>query len=286
MLTIFTNPRAFNNQFGTIQRNAIKSWLLLRPKCEIILFGEDEGVAETAKEFGVRHIPEIEKNEFGTPLLDSVFNLAQKLANNHFMVYISADIILLSDFIRAVKTIKESSLSSFLMVGQRIDLDIEEELQFNDINWEAKLRKLAINKGKLHSPEGADYFVFPKGFYHNVPPFAIGRTVHDNWLIYKARALGAPVIDATRAITAIHQNHDYSHHSQGVRGVRSGPEKRRNLKLAGGRNHRLTIVDADWLLTENGLKKKAFLTIIFRKIHRSINRGKTLISDIISAING
>jgi hypothetical protein len=48
-----------------------------------------------------------------------------------------------------------------------------------------------------------------------MPPLAIGRFWWDNWLLWKARSLGAPVLDATTVVTAIHQNHDYSHTTYG-----------------------------------------------------------------------
>ena len=59
MLTIFATPKPFRGHIAVIQRNAIRSWTLLRPACEIILMGNDEGTAEIAAEFGVRHVPEI-----------------------------------------------------------------------------------------------------------------------------------------------------------------------------------------------------------------------------------
>ena len=80
MLTIFTIPKSFQDNINVIQRNAIKSWLKLYPKCEVILFGDDEGVAEVAREFNVLHIPEIEKTEKGTPLLSSAIDSAQNIA--------------------------------------------------------------------------------------------------------------------------------------------------------------------------------------------------------------
>ncbi len=50
MLTIFSCHKAFHGHFNTIQRNAIKSWTLLRPKPEIFLIGDDEGTAEVCRE--------------------------------------------------------------------------------------------------------------------------------------------------------------------------------------------------------------------------------------------
>ena len=44
MLTLFTIPKVFRGHIGVIQRNAIKSWTLLRPACEVVLLG-DEGDA-------------------------------------------------------------------------------------------------------------------------------------------------------------------------------------------------------------------------------------------------
>ena len=52
MLTLFTIPKAFEGHSGVIQRNAIKSWTLLQPQCEIILMGDDEGTGEAAAEMG------------------------------------------------------------------------------------------------------------------------------------------------------------------------------------------------------------------------------------------
>ena len=68
------------------------------PFCEIILFGDDYGVKEISEELGLKHIPEIKKNEFGKPLLDSLFESAKKYAKNNILCYISCDIVLLFIF--------------------------------------------------------------------------------------------------------------------------------------------------------------------------------------------
>src|SRR5262245_24272757 len=72
MLSILAFPKPFRGHIATIQRNAISSWTRLRPQCDIFLFGDDEGTAEVAKEFGVCHVPEMARNEYGTPLLSDV----------------------------------------------------------------------------------------------------------------------------------------------------------------------------------------------------------------------
>ena len=72
MLTIFATPKPFRGHFAVIQRNAIRSWTLLRPACEVILMGDEEGTAEIASEFSLRHIPDIGCNAYGTPLVSAL----------------------------------------------------------------------------------------------------------------------------------------------------------------------------------------------------------------------
>ena len=76
MLTLFAIPKPFLGHSETIQRNAIRSWTLLQPRPEIIVFGDDDGTKETAKEFGVHYEPEIARNDYGTPLLHDLFERA------------------------------------------------------------------------------------------------------------------------------------------------------------------------------------------------------------------
>lgn len=263
MLTIFSIPKPFNGHINTIQRNAIKSWLKIIPKPEIILLGDDEGVEEIAKEFSLFQIAKIEKNKFGTPLLNSAFNIAQKRAENDILVYVNSDIILMPDFISAVQQIKKPL---FLMSGRRWDLDLKERINFNEINWKEKLYDKVKKEGKLHGFSGIDYFVFPRNLPHGLPPFAVGRVGWDDWLIYHVLALKIPVIDATEVITAIHQNHDFSHSPWGKKTRVEGPEMKKNFKLTGGFSNMLTLREADWILTSQGLKKPEFPRNIFSKL--------------------
>lgn len=246
MLTIVTTAKPFVGRNAVLQRDAIRSWLLLRPAVEVILFGNEEGAADIAAKLGIRHVPVIEYNEFGSTLLDSLLAMAQKIASNELLCYIHSDIILMSDFLPAVQCIK---MKRFLMVGQRYDLDLKDFVNFDDPDWESKLRSEAVTRGKLHSKGGISYFVFNRGLYDDIPPIAIGRTADDNWLIYKIRALKVPVIDATGVVTVVHQNHDYSHHTGGVTGVFQGPEAKRNVELIGGLDHAFTTEYATDILT-------------------------------------
>ncbi len=253
MLTIFTVPKAFRGNFNIIQRNAILSWLRLEPKCEIVLFGDDEGVAEAARDFNIRHVPKIKKNEFGIPLISDIFEKAKQSANYDILAYINSDIILMNDFIKAIEKIKELK-STFLIIGQRWDLDIQEPIQFSVPDWREKLHARLTKEGTLHGLSASDYFVFPKEINWKMPPFCIGRTSYDNWFIYRIRSLKIPVIDATEKITVIHQNHKV--HRREDHALKTMMSK--NIELAGGFLNMCNLLDADWIFSPSGLKKPSF----------------------------
>ena len=48
LVTIFAMPKPFGRETDLIQRNAVKSWSMLQPHVEVLLIGEEQGIAETA----------------------------------------------------------------------------------------------------------------------------------------------------------------------------------------------------------------------------------------------
>ena len=254
MLTIFTVPKPFRGHISLIQKNAIKSWTLLQPPCEIILFGDEEGVEETAQELGLRHIKNIAKNEYGTPLLNDIFTKAHNEAYSEVLCYVNTDIILLQDFIEAIKIVQTLN-EAYLMVGQRWDVDIDIPWDFSREDWQETTCEYLKRHAKIHPPLGSDYFAFPRGNFESIPPFAVGRAGWDNWMIYNARTNGVPIVDATAITTVIHQNHDYSHVKQSVGNTYENPESAKNREMLRGTDRIYTPKDADYILTQNGLTK-------------------------------
>jgi hypothetical protein len=258
MLTIFTTAKPFKGHNAIIQRNALKSWTLLHPDVEIILFGEDEGSPEAAKDLGIRHEPEVGRNEFGTILVSSMFQKAQAIGKHGLLCYANCDIVLLPDFCAALEKVKEKE-RRFLMIGRRWDTEIKEPLAFERPGWDREVRELALRSGRQRTADWIDYFAFSRGTYGgDIPDFAIGRTCWDNWLVWKVMASGDSVVDASRVVVAVHQNHDYSHHPGGTTGVWFGEEAARNLQLTGGLKHFYTIAHAPLRLTENGIERNRF----------------------------
>ncbi len=261
MISFFTTTKPFKGKFRIIQRNAIKSWKILHPNVEVILFDDTKEGEKIAEEIGLILIKEMKKNKYGTPLLNYLFEKAQEIAKNRIMCYINADIILLKDFLDAVNMVKNNE--KFLLVGKRYDLDFDREIDFSR-QWEKEMIQFIRKYGVLHRGAASDYFVFPKGLFTKIPPFAIGRGAFDNWLIYDALRRKIPVIDATHFITAIHQNHDYSHCKWGERWGKS-PEYEENVKLA-GKGTIFEPRDATHILTKKGIRMNLNFTQLHRKI--------------------
>src|SRR5215216_3231269 len=146
LITFFSAPKPFTNpHIALIQRNAIKSWTLL-PDIEVILLGEETGLAEAAGELGVKHVANVKRNDKGTPLISSMFQLARENSLSDLLCIINADMILLPDFIEA--TMESSSLlldrrqhtlkgtraggaQRFVLLSQRWDYDITSPIDFS-----------------------------------------------------------------------------------------------------------------------------------------------------------
>jgi hypothetical protein len=253
MLTLFSIPKPFTGAIARLQRNAVRSWRALSPAVEIILLGEDAGVAEIAREAGAIHIRGVARTEWGAPRVDDVFRRAETAAHHDLLCYINTDIILLADFLGSIRRAADLT-GPFLVIGQRWDLGLEEEIDFQESRWEDRIRALLREGGRLHSPAAVDYFVFRKGLWPSIPPFGVGRTAWDNWLVLEARRRGAMVVDATGGICAVHQTHDYAHHPQGYDGVWAGPEAEHNADLSGRPEYNFSVEDATHILTGNGIR--------------------------------
>ena len=251
LITLFSAPKPFTNpHIATIQRNAIKSCTLL-PNVEVILLGEETGLAEAAKELGVKHLPNVARSEAGTPLISSMFQLARENSASDLLCIINADMILFPDFIEAAKQVAQLK-NQFVSMSQRWDLDVTQPIEFND-GWQNRLRSTVLSQGALHRPMGSDFFLFPRSSFLDMPTFAIGRAGWDNWMIYKSRKEGWATVDVTPSVIIVHQNHDYSHLPGGQPHYKH-PETDVNIQLAGGREvTRFTLLDVDCRLSEGKL---------------------------------
>ena len=242
LITFVCCPKPFLEEFYDIQNNAIQSWAKLKCVNKIIICGNDYGVEEYVdnlikeidrNETEIIYIKNVEKNEFGTPLVNSLFKIASDNSEKN-ICYINSDIILLSDFTETFNSFitQNPTKNDFLIIGQRWDWNNPESIDFSDANWEENVKKQAMSDGKMHAPSGIDYFLCSKTTFPNMPPFAIGRYWWDNAIVGSAhKRVDVMSIDSTKSIFSIHQNSPW--YNQGKienigENIRNGVESQRN----------------------------------------------------------
>jgi len=69
----------------------------------------------------------------------------------------------------------------------------------------SRIAGLARSEGYQRFYHNIDYFVFSRGLYAEIPPLVIGRIGWDPWLVGKAHAAGAAVVDVSDVSALLHQ---------------------------------------------------------------------------------
>jgi hypothetical protein len=273
-LTIFTAPKPFTNpHINIIQRNALAAWTRLAD-VDVLLIGDEPGIPDAAREFGVRNVMQVERDDKGIPLVSAVMKIGHSQTNSPLLCYANADMIVMSDLVRAARTVSEQA-KDFLLVGQRWNLDLPEPFDFKD-DWESRLRLDVAQRGEFYSPWGIDYFVFPRHLYSEVPDFTIGRPAWDNWMVYHARTRFGMAIDASQDVLVVHENHDYSH-LPGNKPPYGSEVAKSNLAKAGGRKRVYNILDTNRELVRGRIRLPQLRFVrILRRLERMLinNEGK------------
>jgi hypothetical protein len=270
MITLFTTAKPFTGHAAVAQSNTLACWRRLLPQGEVLLIGEEEGAAKAAKELGVRLVPHVERNKFGTPLLRSIFSTAEQNAAHRLLLYANADILFTGRLLQAAAAVS-TWRKPFLLIGRRWDTDIRERMDFSLPDWEQNLLDAVKTKGKPGMKSALDYFMFPKGGWGGpeglaeFPPLAIGRLAWDNWRVFWALARRMDVINGSDFILAVHQNHDYSHHPKGQNGIMLGEEARINFALASYERYLYNTHDATHRIRPDGRIVPAISPHILRR---------------------
>ncbi|MGE5223094.1 MAG: hypothetical protein ACM3PY_11700 [Omnitrophica WOR_2 bacterium] len=267
-ITIFTATKPFTDpHINTIQRNAIQSWLHLEG-VQVLLFGNEAGMAEVAAEYGIRHYPGVPCTETGAPLISAMFQTARSETDSDLLMIVNADILLMPDLLEACRQVMSLEYR-FLLLSQRWDLDVREPLDFSN-GWVERLKNRLDSQGVVHPPLGSDYFIVPRDCFTDIPDFAIGRSGWDNWMIYHAMEQGMPAVDISPTAMVVHQNHDYSHLPGGKPPYHMA-ESDRNRALAGGRKNLYLILDTNTQLVQGRLARAPMSTArLLRKIELSL----------------
>ena len=237
MLTLITTCRPFDNpEFSAIQRNAITSWTFLKPRPEIIVMGNEKGVVDFCDELNIINY-DVEYSDHGTPMLDSIMNTGEEKASNDYILLVSSDVVLFQNTIKAFKILKDTMID-FCGVARKKQQQEIKALDFNT-NWRNQVRH-GLRWNLITS---GDFFMYPKGYWGEIPPFIIGRTACDSWLFDESSKKGT-LIDLTEAVEIIDYKHSYNHRPSGWE-----EEKEHNHNLC--KNKKASIKDANWIMSKD-----------------------------------
>ena len=247
-LTLCAVPKPFTGESAQIQENALASWSALEPRPRMVLVGDEDGVAAAAARHAAEHVPDVDRNELGTPLLPSVLAAAEARAGAGTVCFVNADILLFGDLLTALATVR-TRFGRFLMSGRgwRLDPPAPNEL--------GAARERALERAKLRSTASAEFFAYTPGLFGHIPAFALGRSGYDLWLLWRARELGVAVVDASRDVVAVHQDHGYGHIEGGHDTAHRGLEAMRNRDLREGLRNLDSLRDARYRLAGGRIRR-------------------------------
>jgi hypothetical protein len=235
-LCLFSIPKPLVGPAERLQRNAFESWRRLGPDIQVVLLGDEPGVAEVAREFGFLHWPHLTRTTRGTPLLSDAWSAVRNLSSARQFLYTNADILFDDSIVQAAANLDAWSTNRYLAIGQRIESDLTDDIR----DWSAAHLRDWIREQPTTRPRASvvckDYFLFPRHLFLTIPDFAVGRGNWDNWMVFHAHRSGIPVVDLTNRVLAIHQPHDHQHSGGRRQAYVFGDEARENQRLAGGRH--------------------------------------------------
>ena len=247
MLTLFTSAKPCGGRAAVIQRNALRSWTLLHPAVQIILFGDAEGSQEVAWEFGIHYEAHPQVTASGAVRMDYMFTTAQRHARYGTLCYAPCDTVLLPDFYDALTRV-EALYREFLMVGRSRHLSVGVPLLFGDPDWHGLLRQRAQIVDRHIFPDHTAYVSFSKGAcLADLPPIAIDSPFCTDWLLWKALSDQVMVVDASDMVLAVQQHGDAC--SSAGDGSETALCMEESLALCGSRKHLRTVANAPYVLT-------------------------------------
>jgi len=254
-LTLFTTVKHFDQEVNRKnQTNALTSWQKMTPRPQVLVFCDTKDVFDVVN-LGGQPILDYPRTDRGMPLVNGMFDIAQKMALHNQVTFVNADITLPTNFPWVVRATQSRFMVDYMIVGQRWDTDMI-LWDFDHSEWEEELERYVRMNGKLHAPTGKDFFAFQRPLPFDIPEFAIARCIFDNWILKTAITTGMDVVDATEALFVVHGNHvNYVTGNNPLPGeddFHNDPEYDVNVELGGDAFSDGHIDQTPWILRADG----------------------------------
>lgn len=218
MIDFVASFRPFENNFWTIQHNAVASWKAIAPKSHLFVSSSTYPADTSTKAFisvlsgkFIGEVTDLGENgihdENGVLLVNRLWNEAWNNKRSDVLWMANSDNIYFPHSVKAVELCKRE-FPEFVMIGRKTDLLVEHLISFYRPDMFDDLYQRAKALGQIKNP-GIDYFAVytTDNIWEDMPDFRIGRLRYDNWMVWKALELGIPVIDSTAFNLIVHQSH-------------------------------------------------------------------------------
>lgn len=281
MITLFTTTKDFQGRNRVNQLNAIRSWLAAPCLTEVIIFGRSTGIEELGCHPNLKIVDQVRISDTGAPYGNEMFDIVNRIAKYSICSYVNADILLTDKFFETIHAINKKIKKNYLLVGARIDADVDELIDFSS-GWKKKMHDKYTGCFQTHAPVGSDYFVFPKGQYHsgNMPDLLIGRPGWDIWMLFNARKRNFQLVDISFTVLPFHLNHDYSHKPNPNKNIFEDEEALFNMsEIPKGQKLLFILLDACNYYYEDGKLFKKFARNDFNfyeAIERAVNKSNLM----------
>jgi len=233
-ITILTSCAPFVEGRKVEQETALHSFAAVND-AEVIVLGDDAGVAEICSEYGFKHISDLPIGEYigiengGGILMGPAFEAALEVLTGEYVFFINADNILvpteyssqgdLGDFL---DRIAHDTYHDFCAWNRRHEWpDYHEAYAEDDVTarYTAALDRYCCATGEplQQIKYGIDLYLWPVHLFEKLPklPFAIDGWCYDVWLGYESYKLSKNVFYLKGLIDTVHPTHpDTSYHQE------------------------------------------------------------------------
>lgn len=247
MLTIFTTHKPLNvasNQIAFC--NAVRSWRRIAPTPQILVFGSERAIVNDEDATLVEVANPATPN--GHPYFNDFIRQSEQLATNDILMYCTDHLVLTYDLADTISLLDARFRGPFVAIGRRWDVTLDSYIDFGRATWADDIRQFALKRGKYQSVGAKDYLIFRRPFpIPTIPPFIVGYPWYDTWAVVACQRAGIPVIDVSRTVFAIHQNHAFREGT--IVDRENTPQTAHNATLASGMANQGHTTSAAWITT-------------------------------------
>ena len=217
-VTIFASPKDLGKQRDpwkqANQRRTFECWSRLAARSTVV-FTQDPATAEAARAQHLRVDAKFALHpQYGQPTYKALFDRAFAVGATDIVIYTNGDIFYTRSLLETVASVHSAATRmqtppyKFMVVGQRVNLELTDQSFAWQTDWEAQVLDLA-EQGVPFQADAEDYFAISRALWEeiHVPPFVVGGSAFDNWLVSRAIRTGHLIVDGSLTAVAVHINH-------------------------------------------------------------------------------